>query len=209
MSGMTKSKRAEPSIDKRSARFTDHRRKRRDEIVMSATQLLAEKGLQSLTIDEIAHELGLAKPVLYRYFSSKDGLVQHVLSNARQRLIEADISEDSSDWRKQLLGALRLADKHPEMFIILIRQAASVPEFQPYYQSYFDKVVDLTEKRLRFFSNSRPKPPATFSFCATALVKFIFSSMLLWFDEGNMDVEDFHKWLVHSVVCLTEGWMES
>ena len=56
-------------------------------IVQSATRLLAEKGFDMMTVDEVAAEVGIAKASLYKHFSSKEDLAAaamvQVLGQAR------------------------------------------------------------------------------------------------------------------------------
>lgn len=48
---------------------------RRTEIARTAASLFAEHGYSTVTMDDIAHEVGLAKPTLYHYFKSKEELL--------------------------------------------------------------------------------------------------------------------------------------
>ena len=49
-------------------------RVREDAIVSSVNRLLAEKGFDLMTVDEVAADVGIAKASLYRHFSSKEEL---------------------------------------------------------------------------------------------------------------------------------------
>ncbi len=48
---------------------------RRDDIIHAATKVLAEKGFNKATMDDIALECGVSKGTLYLYFSSKNALI--------------------------------------------------------------------------------------------------------------------------------------
>lgn len=48
---------------------------RRDEIVIAASKVFAEKGFSKATMDDIALECGVSKGTLYLYFSSKNALI--------------------------------------------------------------------------------------------------------------------------------------
>jgi AcrR family transcriptional regulator len=41
-------------------------------IIQSVNRLLAEKGFDAMTVDEVAAEVGIAKASLYKHFTSKD-----------------------------------------------------------------------------------------------------------------------------------------
>lgn len=47
---------------------------REDAIVVSVNRLLAEKGFDLMTVDEVALDVGIAKASLYKHFSSKEDL---------------------------------------------------------------------------------------------------------------------------------------
>ena len=47
---------------------------REDAIVQAVNRLLAEKGFDAMTVDEVAAKVGIAKASLYKHFSSKEDL---------------------------------------------------------------------------------------------------------------------------------------
>jgi TetR/AcrR family transcriptional regulator, regulator of autoinduction and epiphytic fitness len=49
-------------------------RVREDAIVSSVNRLLAEKGFEAMTVDEVAADVGIAKASLYKHFASKEDL---------------------------------------------------------------------------------------------------------------------------------------
>lgn len=56
----------------------------RDEIVRVASQLFAERGVQSVTMAEIAERAGLQQPSLYYYFRSKVDVLRHILADVNR-----------------------------------------------------------------------------------------------------------------------------
>ncbi|SDD55269.1 transcriptional regulator, TetR family [Cupriavidus sp. YR651] len=48
---------------------------REDAILDAATRILASKGFDLMTMDDVASEVGVSKPSLYKHFKSKDDLV--------------------------------------------------------------------------------------------------------------------------------------
>lgn len=53
----------------------------RDEIVQRAEKLFMKLGIKSVTMDDIARELGISKKTLYQHFEKKDQLVEEVVLN--------------------------------------------------------------------------------------------------------------------------------
>jgi AcrR family transcriptional regulator len=64
---------------------------RRAAIEESAGALFAERGYAATTIDDIVTQAGVAKPVLYRHFESKQDLVMTLLERHRDELAAAPL----------------------------------------------------------------------------------------------------------------------
>lgn len=58
---------------------------REDAIVQTASRLLAEKGFESMTVDEVAASVGIAKASLYKHFPSKEDLAAAAMVRIMQR----------------------------------------------------------------------------------------------------------------------------
>jgi AcrR family transcriptional regulator len=56
-----------------------------DTIVSSVHRLLAEKGFDSMTVDEVAADAGIAKASLYKHFASKEALAAAAMVRVLQR----------------------------------------------------------------------------------------------------------------------------
>jgi AcrR family transcriptional regulator len=61
-------------------RFKDQAFKLREDAILDATtRLLASKGFDLITMDDVAAEVGLSKPSLYKHFKSKEDLVTEAM----------------------------------------------------------------------------------------------------------------------------------
>jgi TetR/AcrR family transcriptional regulator of autoinduction and epiphytic fitness len=60
-------------------------RAREDAIVASVNRLLAEKGYDVMTVDEVAADVGIAKASLYKHFASKEELAGAAMVRVLQR----------------------------------------------------------------------------------------------------------------------------
>lgn len=58
---------------------------REDAIIKVVNQLLAEKGFEAMTVDEVAANVGIAKASLYKHFSSKEDLAAAAMVGVMQR----------------------------------------------------------------------------------------------------------------------------
>jgi AcrR family transcriptional regulator len=60
-------------------------RAREDAIIASVNRLLAEKGFESMTVDEVAADVGIAKASLYKHFPSKEALAAAAMVRVLER----------------------------------------------------------------------------------------------------------------------------
>ncbi len=62
-------------------------RVREDAIVTAVNRLLADKGFDLMTVDEVATEVGIAKASLYKHFSSKEALATAAMVRLLERTL--------------------------------------------------------------------------------------------------------------------------
>lgn len=62
------------------------RGKRRERVLQAAAKVFSRHAYESASMDEIAHEAGIGKPTLYRYYPSKDALFAAVFVDALDTL---------------------------------------------------------------------------------------------------------------------------
>jgi AcrR family transcriptional regulator len=60
---------------------------REDAIVSSVNRLLAEKGFDVMTVDEVAADVGIAKASLYKHFTSKESLAAAAMVRVLDRAL--------------------------------------------------------------------------------------------------------------------------
>jgi len=63
-------------------------RVREDAIVSAVNRLLAEKGFDAMTVDEVAAEVGIAKASLYKHFASKEDLAGAAMVRVLERAMD-------------------------------------------------------------------------------------------------------------------------
>jgi TetR/AcrR family transcriptional regulator, regulator of autoinduction and epiphytic fitness len=69
---------------------------REDAIIAAVNQLLATKGYEWMTMDEVAAEVGIAKASLYKHFASKEALAAAAMVRLLQATVEFVNSLDSA-----------------------------------------------------------------------------------------------------------------
>jgi AcrR family transcriptional regulator len=102
----------------------------RERILDAAFEAVARHGLSRLTMDDVARLAGLSRQSVYRYFDSKDALIQSVVFREEEAFIEgiraahARHERLEDGMREAILFCLRTAREHP----LLDRLLASEPE---------------------------------------------------------------------------------
>lgn len=83
---------------------------REDAIVTSVNRLLAEKGFDAMTVDEVAADVGVAKASLYKHFASKEELAAAAMIRVLDRalgFIEQLVVETAGPDPKRAVNRLR------------------------------------------------------------------------------------------------------
>jgi AcrR family transcriptional regulator len=119
-----------PAQDGRRARWTEHRRARREDLVAAAVEAVRAAG-PDFAVDDVARSAGVSKTVIYRYFTDKDELVDAVLERISTvillpRLL-GEIAVEHADDRAALRGVIAafvsLIEDEPELYRFAYAQA--------------------------------------------------------------------------------------
>ena len=85
-------------------------RAREEAILVSVNRLLAEKGFDAMTVDEVAADVGIAKASLYKHFASKEELAAAAMIRVLDRALaqlEAQRADTGAAPLEQLKAATR------------------------------------------------------------------------------------------------------
>jgi AcrR family transcriptional regulator len=108
-----------------------NRRKRVQDLIDAGLSLFLERGIEAVTIDEVAREAGMAKGNFYRYFRDLvEAVIEPVASTTREavqacdaRLREADGRDDAvaayGELGNRLIGALAM---HPDAMCLYLQE---------------------------------------------------------------------------------------
>lgn len=75
-------------MERKESRREQIRQQTRLEILQATAQLIAQKGVANLSMDEVAGIAGLSKGSLYNYFSNRDELIWLVVDAYHQHFLE-------------------------------------------------------------------------------------------------------------------------
>src|ERR671916_3217916 len=68
------------------------------EIKETARRVLVEQGVDGLALRAVARQMGMTAPALYRYFDSREDLVEHVVADLYDELSDVlEAVRDSAD----------------------------------------------------------------------------------------------------------------
>ena len=95
----------------------------------AAVKVFARRGFNAASMDDVAEDAGVSKPMVYAYLGTKEDLFRACLDREGTRLIEAvtevvvpDLPPDEQLWRG-LRAFLRYVDANRDGWAVLSRQA--------------------------------------------------------------------------------------
>jgi AcrR family transcriptional regulator len=120
----------------------------RDEIKAAALRQLAEHGVEGISLNAIAKELGMTGPALYRYVASRDELLADLVADAWQDLagaLEQAAEESAGASAAERLGAIGLAYRawatgQPHRYRIAVQTPLGSGEMAP------DRVIPAAQR---------------------------------------------------------------
>lgn len=101
---------------------------RREQLIGVGRRLFAEKGYESVSVEEIAAQARVSKPVVYEHFGGKEGLYAVIVDREMNSLLERIVSSLTGDHPRQLLEQAGLAlfdyiEEETDGFRILVRDS--------------------------------------------------------------------------------------
>jgi AcrR family transcriptional regulator len=103
-------------------------KERREQLLDVGRRLFAERGLDGTSIEEIAAQAGVSKPVVYEHFGGKEGLYAVVVDREVSRFLamatELLRGEDTKEkFEAASVGLLRYIEDNSDGFRILVRDS--------------------------------------------------------------------------------------
>ncbi len=122
---------------------------REDAIIAGVNRLLAEKGFDAMTVDEVAAAVGIAKASLYKHFPSKEDLAAAAMVRAMRRAVAFLDQVNPADSALQKLRAtarwtmqLQLAGEMPS----LPSQNSSLRATLLGNRDYMDSLMEVSDR---------------------------------------------------------------
>lgn len=123
---------------------------REQQMLDSAIRVFADLGYRSASMDTIARDANISKPMLYLYYGSKEELFSACVARESGRLIErltsaATGSDGARDSLESVVQAfLEFVDANSDSWAVVYRQAMAEPVFRDEVEKTRSVLVDLT-----------------------------------------------------------------
>lgn len=159
---------------------------RREQLVSVGRELFAEKGFEAVTVEEIAAEAKVSKPVVYEHFGGKEGLYAVVVDREMSDLLTRINDALTPGDPKHLLQSVVLAwldyiQSETQGFRVLVRDSAPGVA-QGSFASLLRDVAERVAGRLAEEFDKRDINPKLADMYAQMLVGMVSSTGVWWVD---------------------------
>jgi AcrR family transcriptional regulator len=148
---------------------------RERQMLDAAVRLFAVNGYHETSMDAIAAEADVSKPMVYLYCGSKEELFGACLNREMSQFIEAisadvDVEQNAQDLLRTTISAfLSYVDTNRASWRVLYTQAISSQRFAQTIHEGREQIIELVGRLLRAGTRS-PEPGTDFDLMAVALV---------------------------------------
>ncbi len=161
---------------------------RRQQIVDIIRRIISSKGIESVTISEIATQIGTTKTAVYRHFKDKQDILSILIDNIEETLLgaldKAVVYEDPiQNLKNILLAHLMYAKKRRETSFIVIMGAMQFSDdvirkkISKLIQKYLKKIEKLVLDAIRLGLVRKEVNPKT---SALVFMGLIQSTVTVW-----------------------------
>ena len=146
---------------------------REQQMLDAALEVFSRNGFHETSMDAIAAEAQISKPMLYLYYGSKDELFTACINRESQRFLEAiaPVGDPNLSPREQvqagLAALLNFVDNNRRSWQVLYRETTAQQAFASQVASSRERVVELTANLLRASSK---RADADFYVLAVAII---------------------------------------
>lgn len=112
----------------------------REKIIQKATELFLNLGFKSVTMDDLANEMGISKKTIYSHFQNKTELVEESISN-----LFCVISEGINEIIAQQKNPIEELYEIKKFVMLHLKDEKSSPQYQ--LQKYYPKLSRTLKQR--------------------------------------------------------------
>lgn len=148
---------------------------REQQMLDAAVAMFSVNGYHETSMDSIAAEARISKPMLYLYYGSKEDLFGACLNRELTRFVDEvrehiDVKQSPKDLlRSTIASFLHYIDTNRASWMVMYTQATSSQAFARTVREGRERIIDLVARLLRAGTRN-PGPDANFDMMAVALV---------------------------------------
>jgi AcrR family transcriptional regulator len=167
-------------------------KERREQLLDIGRRLFAERGLDGTSIEEIAAQAGVSKPVVYEHFGGKEGLYAVVVDREVERLTTTtamlfDGTHTKAKFEAAAVGLLRYIEENADGFRILVRDSS--PGAGGTYGTLLADIAGQVEYIMADFLKSRGRDPKLAPMYSQMMVGMVAFTGQWWLDARKPRVE--------------------
>jgi len=165
---------------------------RREQLLDVGRRLFAERGFEGTSIEEIAKDAGVSKPVVYEHFGSKEGLYAVVVHREVERLLAMATAilggpNTREKFEAAAVALLRYIEDNSDGFRILVRDSAAPGSGM--FGSLLGDLATQVEYILGDFFRERGYDPKLAPMYSQMLVGMVAVTGQWWLDARKPKVE--------------------
>jgi AcrR family transcriptional regulator len=176
-------------------------KERREQLLDIGRRLFAERGFEGTSIEEIAAQAGVSKPVVYEHFGGKEGLYAVVVDREVERLLSmATNILDGAHTREKFEAAavvlLKYIEDDSDGFRILVRDSHPASGSGT-FGSLISDIASQVEYILSDFFAANGYDPKLVPMYAQMLVGMVAMTGQWWLDARKPKLEDVAAHLIN------------
>lgn len=123
-------------------------------ILATAESLLAERGVDGFSVDDLARGAGLSRPTFYFYFASKEAVVltllDRVVDEANRAELTLDFAADpAGSWRSIITNIVQVFSRHRAVVAAAVRAHGSSPELRAQWAAAMERWIGQCTEIIR------------------------------------------------------------
>jgi AcrR family transcriptional regulator len=176
-------------------------KERREQLLNIGRRLFAERGLEGTSIEEIAAQAGVSKPVVYQHFGGKEGLYAVVVDREVERLLTLatamlDGNRSRPKFEEAAVALLKYIEDNADGFRILVRDS-NPGSGTGTFGTLLSDIANQVEYILADFLKSRDRDPKTAPMYAQMLVGMVAFTGQWWLDARKPKLEEVAAHLIN------------
>ena len=176
-------------------------RERREQLLDVGRKLFAERGFEGTSIEEIASQAGVSKPVVYEHFGGKEGLYAVVVDREVDRLLTTATQILGGEHSREKFEAaavalLRYIEDDADGFRILVRDSHPASGAGT-FGSLISDIASQVEYLLADVLKERGYDPKLAPMYSQMLVGMVASTGQWWLDVRKPKIEEMAAHLVN------------